>query len=115
MGYDRVEQVSQDGRDRDRDEDGLEERDQICAEIDDGTDNEKEHDNKERAERSPHRLALPGRRIFLHLIGVAPADSPLLNLVLASAIFPASLLLSGSSASDFCQYSSALAVCFTIE
>ena len=72
------------------------ESNQVGAEIDDCADDEKEDDDKDRGERSPHRFELPGRRIFSHLIGVAPAASPLLSLVLAAAIFPASLLFSTS-------------------
>ena len=111
VSHDRVEQVSEDGRDRDRDKDRLEESNQVGAEIDDRTDDEKEDDDKDRGERGPHRFALPRCRILFHLIGVGPATSPLLSLVLAAAIFPASLLFSLSSASDFCQNSIAFLAC----
>ena len=66
MGYDRVEQISQDGRDRDRDEYGLEECDQIW--VLETTPTMRKSTTTKNAPSEAHIILCCQRRIF-HLLG----------------------------------------------
>src|SRR5436305_15065127 len=65
--HERVEQIRQNHCDGDRDQDRLKKADDIGAGPDDCANDYDEKDNKEGAESRPHRLALPGSWIVLHL------------------------------------------------
>ena len=62
----RIEQVSENDRDRDWDEDRLNKADHGGDEPDDRASDRDQDDDKDRRERRPHRLALPGCGVSFH-------------------------------------------------
>ena len=66
LGDQRIEEIGEDDSDRHRDQDRLKESDHVGRDPDDRARDRDEHDDEERRERGPHRLALPGCGIFCH-------------------------------------------------
>src|SRR5206468_6168626 len=114
--HQRVQQISQNHRDGHRDQDRLEETNDISAGPNHRADNHDEKNHTEGCESRPHHLALPRRRITAyvrrenvggHWVGFVFVGGPLPIGAFVLSILFARFLFFGSSASAFRQDSSA--------
>src|SRR2546421_12069295 len=114
--HQRVQQISQNNRDGHWDQDRLEETNDISAGPNHRADNHDEKNHTEGCESRPHHLALPRRRITAyvrrenvggHWVGFVFVGGPLPMGAFVLSILFARFLFFGSSASAFCQDSSA--------
>src|SRR5206468_2269735 len=143
--HERVEQISEDHSDGYRDQNWLEETNDIGRRPDHSADDDDEKNHKAGSKRRPHSLALPRRGIFLHVtcrnaqrriqefgVGRSALDvrylvsvgdhyvgfvfgKSLLILFLVSSTFSARFLFFGSSVSAFCQAANASAMRFNFK